>query len=637
MSSSSTGSISRTASSQSTVIFRENLGLSVKLESLPGLEPNIPDPYDENCIESHTNEKEDSPSLLTLAKHVFFRLSQKEKTNWSPTPIQLQTWPILNQGLNVMAIATTGSGKTLSYAIPMVHSCMEKGVVAGNRPSIHGLVLVPTRELAIQVSKTMKIVCKSANKLSGRKDMAALAIYGGVDREEQIDSLLLKKEGVAPQYIIAATTMRLIDILGITFENEERTPNNRVRALFEQTKFVAVDEADRIATQVDLTQQAQAVLDFVKSKSSCLDQYCLFSATLPQKAMSKCNEWVNLPRVTVKVNTVTVGSKLPDVDKSKEEKSATSTMGNSENKNDAQQEKEERAAKRRGPMDVSTIPAHITQTLHVCSNHKKPKKLCATIKQIRDGENKEGNRRRKGLIIIFFGRIKTLQYMHKLLLKEGVQGVQFHSKMNQQQRESQLNSFRCGKTPILLATDIAARGLHCNNVEYIINYDFPGSLEQVSFLDVAWYILRMMSSDHSSKFQYVHRCGRAGRNKVSAADGKEKQLNAVVYSFFNRELAPMAKDVIDLLKSSNSWIDQNLISLVPGGVDGCESKRKKRRKDKNEDIQEPSINEDAKVEDAKVDEIQVGNGDSDDEFAFLVQNRIVLERASHVKDDSDSD
>lgn len=609
MSSSSKGSVSRTGSSQSTVIFRENLGLRVKLESLPGSEPNIPDPYDENCIECHTKEEEDSPSLLTLAKHVFFRLSQKEKTKWSPTPIQLQTWPILHQGLNVMAIATTGSGKTLSYAIPMVHSCLEKGVVAGNRPGIHGLVLVPTRELAIQVSKTMKIVCKSANKLSGRKDIAALAIYGGVDKEEQIDSLLSRKEGVASQYIVAATTMRLIDIIGITFENEERLPNNRVRALFDKTKFLVVDEADRIATQIDLTQQAQAVIDFVKSKSSCLDQYCLFSATLPQKAMSKCNEWVNLPRVTVKVNTVTVGSKLPDVDDSKEEKGAISTVENPGDKNDAQQEKEERAAKRRGPMDLSTIPAHITQTLHVCSNHKKPKKLCATIKLIRDGEKKEGSRR-KGLIIIFFGRIKTLQYIHKLLSKEGVQGATFHSQMNQQQRESQLNSFRCGKTPILFATDIAARGLHCNNVEYIINYDFPGSLEQ-----------------------YVHRCGRAGRNKVSGADGKEKQLNAVVYSFFNRELAPMAKDVIDLLKSSNSWIDQNLIALVPGGVDGCESKRKKRRRDKEVIQDEPAINEDAKV-----DEIEVGNGDSDDDdFPSLVQNRIVLERASHVKDDSDSD
>ena len=137
-------------------------------------------------------------------------------------------------------------------------------------------------------------------------------------------------------------------------------------------------------------------------------------------------------------------------------------------------------SKHQGPLDMSTIPAHIVQTLHVCATHKKPKKLCHTIKKIRTDEQEGGNKRRKGLIIVFFARIKTLQYIHQLLLKEGIQCVPFHSQMMQKQREMQLNFFRSGKTPILLATDIAARGLHCNNVEYIINYDFPGSLDQVS-------------------------------------------------------------------------------------------------------------------------------------------------------------
>jgi len=473
--------LSATSSSSSSVVvsLSTTQGITVKLESLKGSEQSIPDPLDEKCLETHTKEKEGAPPLLlTLAKHVFHKLSQKEKTKWSPTPIQLQTWPILNQGLNLMAMATTGSGKTLSYAIPMVHSCMGRGS-AGDRPSVHGLVLVPTRELAIQVFKVLKVVCKSGNKLSGRNDIVPLSIYGGVDKEEQIESLLKRRDGIASKFLISTTPMRMIDILGINIGNEERSPNERVRALIERTKYFVIDEADRLGSQFDLTQQTQAILDFVKMKSSCLDQFCLFSATLPQKALSQCNEWVNLPRVTVKVNTVRVGVKLPDGDTAKEGKE-TDLAVDTEKAQDGSEGKEERAAKRRGPLDLSTIPAHITQTLHVCSNHKKPKKLCATIKKVRDDEKKEGSRRRKGLIIIFFGRIKTLQYMHKLLLKEGVQGVPFHSQMNQQKREEQLNLFRCGKTPILLATDIAARGLHCNNVEYIINYDFPGSLEQVS-------------------------------------------------------------------------------------------------------------------------------------------------------------
>jgi superfamily II DNA/RNA helicase len=69
--------------------------------------------------------------------------------------------------------------------------------------------------------------------------------------------------------------------------------------------------------------------------------------------------------------------------------------------------------------------------------------------------------------------------VHGLLQKEQIQGVALHSQMNQQKREAQLNIFRSGKCPILLATDVAARGIHVKNVEYVINYDFPGSLEQV--------------------------------------------------------------------------------------------------------------------------------------------------------------
>jgi hypothetical protein len=72
--------------------------------------------------------------------------------------------------------------------------------------------------------------------------------------------------------------------------------------------------------------------------------------------------------------------------------------------------------------------------------------------------------------------------VHVLLQKEQIQGVALHSQMNQQNREKQLNLFRSGKCPILLATDVAARGIHINNVFYVINYDFPGSLEQVLML-----------------------------------------------------------------------------------------------------------------------------------------------------------
>ena len=77
--------------------------------------------------------------------------------------------------------------------------------------------------------------------------------------------------------------------------------------------------------------------------------------------------------------------------------------------------------------------------------------------------------------------------VHGLLQKDQITGVALHSQMNQHKRESQLNLFRSGKCPILLATDVAARGIHIKNVEYIINYDFCSSLEQVSSTTHAWH------------------------------------------------------------------------------------------------------------------------------------------------------
>ncbi len=92
-------------------------------------------------------------------------------------------------------------------------------------------------------------------------------------------------------------------------------------------------------------------------------------------------------------------------------------------------------------------------------------------------------------------------------------------------------------------------------------------------------------------FQYVHRCGRAGRKKVSGTPdpGGKNNCAAYVYSFFHRELAPMAKDVIDLLKLSGAWIDPNLLALVPGGHSlsflSKRGKRKKKAKKKDDSME----------------------------------------------------
>ena len=100
--------------------------------------------------------------------------------------------------------------------------------------------------------------------------------------------------------------------------------------------------------------------------------------------------------------------------------------------------------------------------------------------------------------------------------------------MNQAQRERTLNEFRCGKLPILVATDVAGRGLDVRGLEHVVNYDFPSRLEV-----------------------YVHRVGRTGRQ---GADGH-------AYSFFGRHLDALAQELIDMLESNAQWVDPNLRAL----------------------------------------------------------------------------
>jgi ATP-dependent RNA helicase DDX5/DBP2 len=169
-----------------------------------------------------------------------------------------------------------------------------------------------------------------------------------------------------------------------------------------------------------------------------------------------------------------------------------------------------------------------------------------------------------------------------------------------------LQDFRAGKVPILLATDVAARGIHINNVHYVVNYDFPGSLDQ-----------------------YVHRCGRAGRKQLLS--GEDVSSNPpIVYSFFTREFAAMADSLIELLRSCNATIDPNLLALSPSSnknQDAAKSTKKRKRKPATKSEEPGNKDDDDTAED---------RDDSDkDEFPFL--GKSVLKRASHVSDAESSD
>ena len=546
-----------------------------------------------------------------------------------PTPIQLRLWPTLlnsfeskscinnSTPLNVVGIAPTGTGKTISYVVPIISQCVCLLCEAAparvcqliNLTNVHGLVLVPTRELAIQVSKEFHLVAKIANKYLAKYSpvdaesivmrVESIAVYGGVDIESQVESLMGKNESslYEPTFtslVVAATAGRLLDIL-----KDSSSEKVSVASVFSNLQAIVFDEADRMAVNTDMAAQVEDILSILRDVQVNSDPMsgdfvsCLVSATLPNQVQEMCEKWVPRSRVVVKADYVTM-----------ENKQSTNLTCKSHTSDDNEEslKEDEHIEKKNSEqnLDLSSIPSNIVQTLHVCSNHKKPKKLIITLQRIykKQNEGKVGrftvNNR---LSIVFFAQIKTLKYVSKLLIKEGLRCVELYGSLNQMEREKRLLEFKSGKIPILLATDIAARGIHVNNVNYVINYDFPSSLDQ-----------------------YIHRCGRAGRKE--ALKGETSEYPPTVYSFFTREYSAMAVSVVDLLKSCKAWIDPNLIALIEENKDG---KKKRKRRDES-------------TENATGAGEIVGDDDSDsdnNQFSFL--GKIVLKRALHVSDAGDSD
>jgi ATP-dependent RNA helicase DDX5/DBP2 len=452
-----------------------------------------------------------------------------------PTPIQLQTWSVMLSSSSsgpstitprhVIAIAPTGSGKTLAYGLSIL-LLLGTSNGAGNRKGRIGAVcLVPTRELALQVEKDLKLPCRPNRRREGAvpstlilTHVKIISIYGGtgVDRDNQIQALHQAKQ---QPVVVVATPGRLLDLL------EERSDLRKLCST--GVEFLVLDEADRLAGDFDMCEQ----VDKIRALLPTNVRTCLFSATKKKSVSKKWNEWVSKPRIVVKVDVFVLEGKTTT------KASETSVSESAENRRTSQDfdlPDKKRQKIQGGPVDVARIPSHVTQTLHVLPDHDtKPRELISRIAQIRLLQPK----RNKSLSIVFFAEIKTLQSVMKFLMKEGIRNCcEYHGKLSQVQRERSLADFRSGKCTLLLATDMAARGIHVNHVEYVINYDFPESLDQ-----------------------YVHRCGRAGRPQKHG-----KPTNGTVYSFVTTtDLTPlMAGSVIELLRASNAWLDPKLLAMM---------------------------------------------------------------------------
>lgn len=507
-----------------------------------------------------------------------------------PTSIQKQSWPAILAGSNVLAVAPTGSGKTLAYCLPMAHKCLAWAANSsskGARPSC--LVLLPTRELALQVVTVIKGIRRSYQS----QDQSAInfncaVLYGGQSKQDQVDKMLSLGNQL---HVLIATPGRLLDVL------QSDSP-----ALLCETKAVVVDEADRM-----LGLGFREQLDSIFSVICPQRQAVLFTATFPSRLREACDLWapeaVVLRCAAIQIED-TLQQRMAASSKTEPETAAEGkeSEGEEEEGDPSGGAAEEIAAsdgegegmsgvkdsEQSGTSSVALSPL-IKQHIHICAAHKRPRLLLKYLDRIQNADRMAQKRQRSG-VVIFANAIKTIKFVQDLLQRHGQSShassnygnenghkakgagagyrlAVLHGQMPQPRREEELMKFRSGKADILIASDVAARGLDIKRVNYVVNYDFPPSIEQ-----------------------YCHRIGRTGRDQSQPA--------GEAYSLFTRNFLPLAKELIHLLQVCKQPVEKNLLALVQSneGADseeGEEEEREDADEEEKEDVEEEqSSNED---------------------------------------------
>jgi ATP-dependent RNA helicase DeaD len=293
-----------------------------------------------------------------------------------PFPIQELSIPLILKGMDVIGQAHTGTGKTAAFSLPILNNIKRNG-------PIQALILVPTRELAMQVTNEIR-------KFSKYVGIRTLAVYGGQSMSLQITQL---RKGVQ---IVVATPGRLIDHV------------KRGTIQLEAAKFVVLDEADRML-DMGFIDDIKFILFYVDEDR----QTCLFSATIPPEISRLAQDYMKNPH-EVKLN---------------EEEISLDT---------------------------------IDQSYLIVEERQKFKHLCNFIKS-RDEEQ----------TIVFAATKQRTQRLAIELKQQGLRAITIHGDLSQKQRDDSMHRFRTGSEDILVATDIAARGIDVPAIGHVINYDIP--------------------------------------------------------------------------------------------------------------------------------------------------------------------
>ena len=385
----------------------------------------------------------------------------------APTGIQAQCWPVLLMGRDAIAIAETGSGKTLGFVLPaLVHildakpiDSAKKGRSVDNMGPIV-LILAPTRELAMQSAEV-------AEKASGNVGLNTACIYGGVERHVQRQALA---KGV---HLLVATPGRLLSMI-----KDGEISLARVT-------FLVLDEADRML-DLGFEPDIRAIIGYCPGSQN--RQTLMFSATWPESVKALAASFIVDPL------RITIGKDAEEL--------ATDTL----------------AANKR-----------ITQTVEVIDEFKRDARLTQLLAEHTRATGGPGAKHKKVLVFVLYK--KEVDRVERLLKQKGFSAVGMSSDKSQADRIAAIENFKSGKVRMLVATDVAGRGLDINDIELVVNYSFPLTVED-----------------------YVHRIGRTGRGGKSGES----------ITFFTRNDKNLSGELINVLRDANQAVPEDLMKFGTG-------------------------------------------------------------------------
>jgi ATP-dependent RNA helicase DeaD len=378
-----------------------------------------------------------------------------------PTPVQREAIPHLLAGRDLLGQAATGTGKTAAFALPMLH------LIGRSRPGPRetcGLILVPTRELAMQVAEAIHKYAKGSG-------VSVLPLYGGAPMHQQVRAL---ERGA---HIVVATPGRALDHV------------RRGTLKLDGIKVLVLDEADEML-DMGFADDLDAILKATPESR----QTALFSATMPSRILGIAERHLrDAARVTIAREKPAAG----------------------------------------------TVP-RVKQTAYIVQRAHKP----AALARILDMEDPVAT-------LVFCRTRLEVETLVETMNAHGQRAEALHGGMVQRQRDKVMNLFRAKKADLLVATDVAARGLDIEHLSHVVNYDVPASPEV-----------------------YLHRIGRTGRAgrggvAITLAEPREHRLLRVIEQFTKAKIEVATVPTVADLRSRQLEVTRAALRerLLAGDLD----------------------------------------------------------------------